>query len=205
MLLDYRQQEPVIAAHLAGCKTLLKWYEEGDIYEQLSKSLEQGSLSREQSKQLLVGRLYGMGVTTIAEKLDVSLTQVKRWLIKLSCLIYPIEPYLDALARDIKKQGEAHSLDWRHAASDSDSYLSLRNWQVQATGADIMRRACINLDEAHIPLLLTNHDSFLVRLEVDKFHDQLERAIEALTIASDDVLKGFQLKVEVEMTLLPQI
>ncbi|MEZ8037796.1 DNA polymerase [Vibrio splendidus] len=201
VLLDYCQQEPVIAAYLAGCKKLLEWYDKGDIYGQLAGALTQSKLTREQSKQLLVGRLYGMGFNTIAEKLGVSLDLAKEWLNKLSCLIYPIEPYLDAQARDIKKQGEAHSLGWRHAVSDSDSYLSLRNWQVQATGADIMRRACISLDEANIPLLLTNHDSFLVRLEADKFNEQLDQAIKALTVASDDVLMGFQLRVKVEMHL----
>ena len=62
-----------------------------------------------------------------------------------------------------------------------------------------MRRACINLDHAEIPLLLTNHDSFLVRLEIDNYQIQLNKAIQALTDAAVGVLNGFPLKVAVEM------
>ncbi|MEF1191759.1 hypothetical protein QTO04_21155, partial [Vibrio parahaemolyticus] len=71
-------------------------------------------------------------------------------------------------------------------------------------GADIMRRACLRLDDANIPLLLTNHDSFLVRLEQAQFQNQLDAATQALTDAAADVLNGFRLKVAVEMMLPSQ-
>ena len=202
VLLDYSQQEPVIAAKLAECKKLLDWYEKGDIYEQLARAVTHDNLSREQSKILLVGRLYGIGIVKLAKKLNASSAQVRGWLNQLKNVIHPIEPYLDELAIKIKEQGVACSLDWRYAISDMDSALSLRNWQVQATGADIMRRSCHNLDKAKIPLLLTNHDSFLVRLDEVKRNEQLELAIQALTDASATVLNDFKLKVKVEMQLL---
>ena len=57
-----------------------------------------------------------------------------------------------------------------------------------------MRRACLRLDDANIPLLLTNHDSFLVRLEQAQFQNQLDAATQSLTDAAADVLDGFRLK-----------
>lgn len=200
VLLDYQQQEPMITAYMAGCQKLIDWYKEGDIYERLAQEIG-CDLTREQCKKLLIGHLYGIGFNSTAETLKVTIEQVKDWLDRLTNITQPIGPYLNRLAAEIQRNHVAYSLDWRHAVSDTDSRLSLRNWQIQATGADIMRRACINLDKSNIPLLLTNHDSFLVRLDQQNYPDQLSLAIQALTGAAVDVLGGFKLTVKVEMQL----
>ena len=197
-LLDYQQQEPMIAAYMSNCQILIDWYGQGDIYEQLALRF-QDKVTREQCKGLMIGHLYGIGVKTLSEQLKVSIYQARTWLTELSQFIYPIEQYLNQSASEIRASGVARSLDWQYTISDLDSELSLRNWKIQATGADIMRRVCINLDHAEIPLLLTNHDSFLVRLEIDNYQIQLNKAIQALTDAAVDVLNGFPLKVAVEM------
>lgn len=203
VLLDYQQQEPMIAAYMAGCQALIRWYEQGDIYKLLALRIQR-QLNREQCKKLLIGHLYGIGIRTLAEQLKVSVNQVRSWLAGLSKVIQPIESFLNHSASDIRKKEVAQSLDWQHTISDLDGDLSLRNWRIQATGADIMRRACIKLDEANIPLLLTNHDSFLVRLEQEQFKDQLDRAVQALTDAAVDVLNGFSLKVAIEIQVPSQ-
>ncbi len=201
VLLDYRQEEPMIAAMLAGCKPLTEWYEQGDIYQQVGEVITQGALSREQAKKVVNGWLNGMSEKTIADELSQSIQTVRLWMSKLKSITHPVEQYLVTTAKKIKQKGEVRLLDWRCSVSDSDGMTALRNWQVQGTGADIMRRACLALDDAQIPLLLTEHDSFLVRLEEDKYTDQLERAIKALTDASATVLGGFQLRVKVDMSL----
>ncbi|EKO3457803.1 hypothetical protein LIA67_004203 [Vibrio fluvialis] len=204
VLLDYKQQEPMIAAHFAGCQSLLSWYQQGDdIYRKLIQ-FTGVQLNREQCKQLLIGRLYGIGHRALAEKIGVSLRRVKVLMAELSTLILPIDQYLDQTADAIRHRGIARALDWQYAVSDLDQRLSLRNWKIQATGADIMRRACLRLDDANIPLLLTNHDSFLVRLEEEQFNDQRDRAVNALRSAAADVLDGFNLNVSVELALHTQ-
>ncbi|MGR5531673.1 DNA polymerase [Vibrio alfacsensis] len=203
VLLDYHQQEPMIAATLAGCQTLIDWYQEGDIYKRLSQQIGAG-LNRDQSKKLLLGRLYGQGVATLSVELQVTQELVRTWVDGLNQVLQPINIMLNRSASDIKRDGYAQSLDWHYTISNQDDELSLRNWHIQATGADIMRRACIGLDKAKIPLLLTNHDSFLIRLEQTQFSHQLNRAKQALTDAAVDVLNGFPLKVAVEMTVPPR-
>ncbi|MCL1056799.1 DNA polymerase [Shewanella gelidimarina] len=200
VLLDYQQQEPMIAAYLAKDQVLIDWYQQGDIYAQLLQRIG-GGLDREQCKQLMIGRLYGIGAKSLAEKLKMSVGKVQALFTDLSKVIQPIESFLNNNAINIRKNGVAKSLDWQHIISDLDGDLSLRNWLIQATGADIMRRACIKLDESNIPLLLTNHDSFLVRLDLEQFQVQLDRTTQALHDAAVDVLDGFSLKVAVEMQL----
>lgn len=201
VLLDYDQQEPMIAAQKANCTTLLNMYEQGDIYELLIKTVTNGELERAEFKKLMLMHLYGAGIERIAKEISQPESSVVKWLVVLKKTISPIDYYLDGEAFKAKRKGEIRSLDWRMETTQKIKALTLRNWPIQATGADIMRRACFNLDKVRLPVLLTNHDSFLVQLEKDKFDHQLRQAKHALIDASAEVLDGFQLKVGVEMNL----
>ena len=201
VLLDYSQQEPMIAAFKANCSKLLEKYEKGDIYEYLINKVTNGKLKRVMFKRLMLMRLYGASTKRIAKELYKSESEVKQWLISLKQAIDPVDYYLDGEVFKAKRKGELNSLDWRMIITEETKDLTMRNWPIQAAGADIMRRACFNLDKVNIPVLLTNHDSFLVQLEKDNLDHQLQLANQALTDASAEVLDGFQLKVKVEMQL----
>ncbi|MFB1084382.1 DNA polymerase [Vibrio diabolicus] len=200
-LLDYEQQEPMIAASLSGCQSLMGMYERGDIYTQLAADITNAEVSRDVFKELLLSHINGTGVRSAAEKLNLPEVVVRRWLIELKRKLQPIDSYLTHQVFLAKRRGLLQSLDWRHFISPDQNNKSIRNWPLQATGADIMRRACFNLDESNIPLLLTNHDSFLVRLDEENQDSQLELAVKALKYASTEVLHGFSLKTKVEMLL----
>ncbi|UPR52516.1 DNA polymerase I [Vibrio cyclitrophicus] len=201
VLLDYDQQEPMIAAQKAKCMKLLNLYEQGDIYELLIETVTGNALTRTELKTLIVMQLYGASIKRIAHELSQPQSNVMNWLMVLKKTLSPIDYYLDGEALKAKRQGEIRSLDWRMGITQEINTLTIRNWPIQATGADIMRRACFNLDKAKLPVLLTNHDSFLVQLETDKYDYQLRQAKKALTDASAEVLDGFKLNVQVEMQL----
>ena len=201
VLLDYEQQEPVVAAYLAGCETLLECYSTSDIYEHLALLLDDPSLGRPQAKLLLIAQLYGISEQKLAEKLGVTIPVVRGGMREVKRVTHPIGSYLDRVGRTIQKNKVATSLDWRYAIDVKDPFNSLRNWSIQATGADIMRRACLGFDAAKIPLLLTNHDSFLIQVKTSNIEEEVEKAITLLEVASADVLSGFKLKTKVEMTL----
>ena len=201
VLLDYQQQEPVIAAHLAGCQTLLDWYQDGDIYECICSAITGSTLTRNQAKKLLIAFLYGISVAKLAEQLQVTTTVVHGWFTELRRITEPIGKYLNDTATEIRLTQAVTSLDWRHAVTDQDTNNSLRNWKIQAMGADIMRRACLGFDAAQIPLLLTNHDSFLVKLPVTKLDDEIKKSIQVLQCVSASVLGEIQLKITVDMVL----
>ncbi|KIF52245.1 hypothetical protein H735_15655 [Vibrio owensii CAIM 1854 = LMG 25443] len=201
VLLDYEQQEPVIAAHLAGCNALLDIYSAGDIYEHLACLLDDPRLGRPQVKRLLIAQLYGISEKRLVEDFGVPSSLVRSWVNKVKEATNPISSYLDRIGRTIQQNKVATSLDWRYAIDVKDPFNSLRNWSIQATGADIMRRACLGFDAAKIPLLLTNHDSFLIQVKTSNIEEEVEKAITLLEVASADVLSGFKLKTKVEMTL----
>jgi hypothetical protein len=201
VLLDYQQQEPVIAAFKAGNKRILDIYENSDVYEILGKEITKGKLNRKEFKGIIVPYLNGCGVHTIAKKTQIDEVTVRQWLIELKKVIAPVDYYLDGETYRASRKGEVCSQDWRMSISPDTNFLTLRNWSIQACGADIMRRACFNLDRANIPVLLTNHDSFLVQLEEDNSAKQLEQALKALSDASAEILDGFRLTAKVELTL----
>jgi hypothetical protein len=201
VLLDYDQQEPMIAAHKAGCSKLLSMYELGDIYEMLKNVVTHDELERTEFKKLMLMHLYGAGVNRIAQELSKPELNVMKWLVILKKTISPIDYYLDDEAFKAKRKGKVSSIDWRMVTSPDINPLTIRNWPIQATGADIMRRACFNLDKVKLPVLLTNHDSFLVKLDRNKFTHQLRQAKKALMDASSELLDGFQLRVKVEIQL----
>jgi hypothetical protein len=201
VLLDYQQQEPMIAAHLAGCQTLLDWYREGDIYEEICQAIVGSELTRKQAKGLLIAFLYGISEAKLAEILGINVTIARAWMQQVRRITAPIGRYLDGIARGAKRNKEINSLDWRYAISEQDRFNSLRNWKIQATGADIMRRACLGFDAAKIPVLLTNHDSFLVVVSKSNLENEINNATQVLHKASAEVLGDFNLKVQVEMIL----
>lgn len=176
-------------------------YEKGDIYTQLASEITNSQVSRDVFKTLLLSHINGTGVQYAAAKLKQPESVVRRWLIQLKQRLKPIDSYLNHQVFLARRHGILQSLDWQHYVSSAQRDKSIRNWPLQATGADIMRRACFNLDDANIPLLLTNHDSFLIRLDEANLDSQLELAVKALHDASADVLHGFSLKTKVEMIL----
>lgn len=201
VLLDYQQQEPMIAAYLAGCQTLLDWYREGDIYEKICQAIVGSQLTRKQAKGLLIAFLYGISEIKLAETLSVNVTIARTWMQQVRRITAPIGRYLDDIARGAKRNKEINSLDWRYAISEQDRFNSLKNWKIQATGADIMRRACLGFDAAKIPVLLTNHDSFLVVMSKRNLENEINNATQVLHNASSEVLGDFNLKVSVEFII----
>ncbi|MBF4291578.1 DNA polymerase I, partial [Vibrio anguillarum] len=93
-LLDYEQQEPMIAASLSGCQSLMGMYERGDIYTQLAADITNAEVSRDVFKELLLSHINGTGVRSAAEKLNLPEVVVRRWLIELKRKLQPIDSYL---------------------------------------------------------------------------------------------------------------
>lgn len=201
VLLDYEQQEPAIVAMKSGAEKILRIYQAGDLYEALNAHVTDGKLNRKEFKELFMQSFYGSRAKAISQSMNLDEALVLRWVLKLKQAIAPLNYWLDMQLFRAKRKGEVRSMDWRMTVTKECSDLSLRNWPVQASGADIMRRACFNLDKVGIPLLLTNHDSFLIRLENKDYDHQLSLALTALGDASAEVLGGFTLKSKVELVI----
>jgi hypothetical protein len=205
VLFDYVTQEPAIVAAKSGAKDIQNMYIKGDLYDALNQKVTEGHLERKQFKSLFIKHLYGQRADAIAEGLQLHKAQVQVWIARLKTIIQLLNKFLDMQLYQAKKAGEVRSKDWRMLIGKDCTDLSIRNWPVQACGADIMRRACLALEKAGLPVLLTNHDSFLIQIKTTDIDQQSALAYRILSDISAEVLDGFKLKVKTELVINNQI
>ena len=201
ILFDYVTQEPAIVAAKSGAKDIQEMYLQGDLYDALNLEVTDGHLERKQFKSLFIKHLYGQRADAIAEDLQHNRAEVQCWIAKLKTIIQLLNKFLDMQLYQAKKAGEVRSKDWRMSVSKDCTDLPVRNWPIQACGADIMRRACLALEKANLPVLLTNHDSFLIQIKTTDIDQQSALAYRILSDISAEVLDGFKLKVKTELVI----
>ena len=199
VLLDYSSQELVIAAVKARDKNILALYKQGDLYDALSNQVTNGELSRDTFKSLIIKIMYGQTPMNAAEELGINKVDAFRWVKKLKTITKLLDNFLDEQACNAYSIGEIRSLDWRMSVDSETNFLTLRNWPIQSCGADILHRGCIALHASSIPVLLTNHDSFLILVDDKNAKETILLAERLLLDASAEVLDGYQLKIKIEL------
>lgn len=199
VLLDYTSQELVIAAVKACDNNILTLYEKGDLYEALSNQVTDGELSRDSFKSLIIKVFYGQAPMNAAEELGINKVDAFRWVKKLKTITKLLDSFLDEQACNAYSIGEIRSLDWRMSVDSETNFLTLRNWPIQSCGADILHRGCLALQASGIPVLLTNHDSFLILVDNKNAKETTLLAERLLRDASAEVLSGYQLKIKSEL------
>lgn len=198
VLLDFGQQEPGIAACFASDRELQAAYQQGDLYEQIGKHPRLAGLDRDTLKKLILPYSYGQSAAAYAKEHNISLTEAQVYWYALRDIFRLIDTELNRRSQQAFRDGFVRCLDWAARVTPLSNPLAVRNWPVQACGADIMRRAVIGLEEAGIDLRLTVHDSFLIRVPIAEQEQQVAKAITVLKQASASVLGGFKLNVKID-------
>jgi hypothetical protein len=80
---------------------------------------------------------------------------------------------------------------------------SLRNFPMQANGAEMLRLACCLATERGISVCAPVHDAILIEAPLDELGGVVEQAQESMGQASEIVLKGFRLRAEVNIIRYP--
>lgn len=198
VLLDYCQQEPAIAACFAFDQKLKAAYQAGDLYLYIGQHPALSHLQRSELKALVIPRSYGQSPEAYAKEHNASLSDAKRYWSALNDIFSLVDTELNHRSQLAFRDGCVRCLDWAARVTPLSNPLAVRNWPVQATGADIMRRAVIGLTEAGIDLRLTIHDSFLIRVPITEQDQYVAKAIAVIKQASALVLDGFELNVMVD-------
>ncbi|MEL7595017.1 DNA polymerase [Aeromonas veronii] len=198
ILLDYGQQEPAIAACFANDQELLAAYLAGDLYLHIGHHPHLASLDRDSLKKLILPYSYGQSPTAYAKENGIPVELAKRYWQALREIFRRVDAELNHRSQLAFRDGYVNCLDWAARVTALSNPLAVRNWPVQAAGADIMRRAVIGLVDAGIDLRLTIHDAFLIRVPIAEQDKQVAKAIAVLKKASALVLDGFELNVKVD-------
>jgi len=89
-----------------------------------------------------------------------------------------------------------------HVGGDSNP-RSLRNFPMQANGAEMLRLACCLATERGVEVCAPVHDAVLICAPLDQLEAEIERMRTAMADASKVVLAGFELRTDVMRVKYP--
>jgi DNA polymerase I-like protein with 3'-5' exonuclease and polymerase domains len=213
-LVDWSQQEFGIAAALSGDRAMQTAYETGDPYITMAQvagaaPAEATSSShpdiRECYKACALGVQYGIGSALLARQLGIG-ENTARALLEDHRRAFP--QFWDWSA-DIETRalldGEQRSVfGWRRHVIPPIKPMSLRNFPMQANGAEMLRLACCSVTDAGISVCAPNHDALLIEAPISELADAIATTQRLMAEASGIVLDGFRLRTSVKQFAAPE-
>ena len=207
--IDWCQQEFGIAAGLSGDEAMIAAYHSGDPYLAFAKQAgsvpedatkESHGAERELFKTCVLGVQYGMGEDSLALRID------------------GMTPYPKAMAKYLlRSHRETYKKFWRWSDNATDHALLkgwiwtafgwhvytsqdpnprfIRNFPMQANGAEMMRIAACLGTEAGIEICAPVHDAFLIAGPVDRLDHDIFRMRKIMAEASR-IVCGFELRTD---------
>jgi DNA polymerase-1 len=212
--IDWSQQEIGIAAALSEDPAMIRAYESGDPYLDFAKQVgavpsdatkaSHGSV-RDQYKACFLAVQYGMGAESLAAHIGQPVSLARELLLKHRETYRRLWAWSDAAVDYANLTGRLYTVfGWEiHLGPDSNSRF-LRNFPMQANGAEMLRLACCLATEAGIRVCAPVHDAILIEAPLEELEASVARAQEAMAQASGIVLGGFRLRSEAKLVRYPE-
>lgn len=213
-LIDWSQQEFGIAAALSGDSAMVGAYRSNDPY--LAFAIAAGAAPshatstshpevRTRFKACALGVQYGIGPGRLGALLDVSETAAAH-LLKLHRTLYPaFWRWSDQVEMQGYLTGRLQSVfGWQVCVDATTNPRFLRNFPMQANGAEMLRLACCLATEAGIRVCATLHDALLIEAPIRELDEAIARTQSAMAEASEIVLDGLPLRTTVRRVPYPQ-
>jgi DNA polymerase I len=210
---DWAQQEFGIAAALSSDAAMQAAYRSGDPYLTFAKQAgivpadatrTTHPFERELAKACVLAVLYGMGAEALALRIGQPLI-VARALLRAHRETYPqFWRWSDAAVDLAMLRGSLHTVfGWHVHIDENPNPRSLRNFPMQANGAEMMRVAACLATECGIEVCAPIHDAFLICAPLDHLDADVARMREAMAEASRVVLDGFELGTDARIIIYP--
>jgi DNA polymerase-1 len=211
--IDWSQQEFGIAAVLSGDPAMQQAYGSGDPY--LAFAIQSGAVpatatkqthraERDQFKACILGVQYGMGANSLGAQIGQTVDHAKL-LLDLHRRTYPeFWKWSDRVQEHYALGGTlTTAFGWELQSVVEFNPRSVRNFPMQANGAEMLRLASIHLTEAGIRVCATVHDALLIEATVEDIEATIVQARALMGQASREVLAGFELNTDVEVVRYP--
>jgi DNA polymerase-1 len=211
--IDWSQQEVGIAGALSGDDLLLTAYQSGDPYLAFAKQAgavpgdatkQSHGPQRELFKQCMLAVQYGMEAESLAQRLGQP-PIVARDLLRSHRETYrKFWRWSDAAVNQAMLHGKLWTVfGWPvHVGADSNP-RSLRNFPMQANGAEMLRLACCLATERGIEVCAPVHDAVLIAAPVGQITADVTAMRAAMMEASAVVLDGFKLSTDATIIRYP--
>lgn len=212
--IDWSQQELAIAAALSGDDKMMRAYSSGDFYLTFAKmaravpesaTKESHADVREQFKTVSLGVLYGLSAEGLARKLNQPPVLGRELLGLHKQTFKKFWRWSDAVQDTAILTGKLMTVfGWAvHVGKDANP-RSLRNFPMQANGAEMMRLACCEATEKGIGVCCPVHDALLIEAPANEIESAVEATQAVMQKASEIVLDGFPLRTEAKIIRHPE-
>jgi DNA polymerase I len=207
--LDYSGQEIGIAAAYSGDGNMQRDYLTRDFHlaaaiafqltTPLASATEQEA-ARDRAKALNFGLNYGMTWLGLAHRLNIGYAEAADLVARHRAAYPRFWAFSDATVAS----GMFHSrlttpFGWTYLVTGSSSPRSLRNWQFQSGGAEMLRLATIALVAAGVSVAALIHDAILIEAAARDIEATVEAAKALMVGASEVVTGGFPLQVSAKV------
>ncbi len=206
--IDYSSMEFLIAAvlsdgHCGPTNAMLDMYRSGDPYLSFAKRVgavpstatkKSHAEVRDKYKVMLLATQYGMSAETLAGRLGVSSFEAHEMLNQHRELFAQYWKWSDDwLAHSLQTGVMRTAFGWEYRIGIVESTVnarSIRNWPVQATGADVLRISCILAARHGIRILAPVHDAVLIEAPIEHIEADVALMQEIMRRASRVVLNN---------------
>jgi DNA polymerase I len=210
---DWSQQEFGIAAALSGDTAMQAAYHSGDPYLAFAKQAHAvpddatkttHGPTRELYKQCVLATQYGMGAEALALRIGRP-PVVARDLLRAHREAYPtFWRWSDASVNVAMLRGIIWTaFGWPLRIGTESNPRSLRNFPMQANGAEMLRIACCLATERGIEVCAPVHDAVLIMASIDRIEADTAAMRAIMAEASRTVLAGFGLGTDATITRYP--
>jgi DNA polymerase family A len=212
--IDWSQQEFGIAAALSGDAAMQAAYASGDPYLTFAKQAgavpadatkDTHKVERELFKTCALGVQYGMEAPSLALRIAQP-PIVARDLLRAHRETYrTFWRWSDAAVDHAMLRGSLHTVfGWHIHAGEGVNPRSLRNFPMQANGAEMLRLACCLAAERTIEVCAPVHDAVLICAPIDRLEHDVARMRECMAEASRVILTGFELRTDAVLLRHPE-
>ena len=211
--IDWSQQEFGIAAALSGDRAMQNAYLSGDPYLAFAKQAKAApenatkqthGPTRELFKQCVLAVQYGMEHESLAAQIGQP-PIVARDLLRAHRETYrDFWRWSDAVVDHAMLTGALHTVfGWHIHVGENPNPRMLRNFPMQANGAEMLRLACCLATERGIEVCAPVHDAVLICAPLDRLEEDIAGMRAAMAQASKIVLGGPELRTDATSTHYP--
>ena len=211
--IDWAQQEFGIAAALSRDPLMMEAYRSGDPYLAFAKQAGAAPADatkathkavRDQFKSTVLAVQYGMGADSLAQRIGQPPIRARE-LLRLHRETYRVFwRWSDAAVDHAMLTGRLHTVfGWRVQVPDVANERSLRNFPMQANGAEMLRLACCLGTEQGIEVCAPVHDAVLICAPLERLDADIRRMQDTMREASRIVLNGFELGTDATVVRHP--
>jgi hypothetical protein len=211
--IDWQQQEFGIAAALSGDPLMMEAYRSGDPYLAFAKQAGAAPKDatkathkaiRDQFKSTVLAVQYGMGADSLARRIGQPTIRARE-LLRLHRETYRVFwRWSDAAVDHAMLTSCLHTVfGWRVQVPVFSNERSLRNFPMQANGAEMLRLACCLGTEQRIEICAPVHDAVLICASLDRLDADVRRMQDIMREASRIVLNEFELGTDATLVRHP--